>query len=244
MKIAIIGYGAMGREIEKQARELGHFVTKVVDIDTEQQITTSKFDEDEVAIEFSTPKSVISNLKSLIEKKVSVVCGTTGWYEDKDYVQKLVKANGVGFLHATNFAIGTHIFWKGVAELARYINKFTDYDIFMNEIHHKNKLDSPSGTAITTAEILLDNIRRKRSLDTNKVDGRIRNDHIHLSSTRGGHVIGDHKVTFDGPHDSIEISHCGKSRASYAIGAIKSAEWVHRKKGFFSINNYIEDNIN
>ena len=241
MKIAIIGYGAMGREIEKQAKKLSFQVTKIIDLNTQQQISNTQFDEDEVAIEFSTPDSVMSNLESLIKKKVNVVCGTTGWYENKQHIQNLISENNVGFIHATNYAIGTHIFWKTIKCLAKYINKFNEYDVLMNEIHHKNKLDSPSGTAITTAEILIQNINRKNRFNAEKIIGKVKDDEIHLSSTRGGYVIGEHKVMCDSQHDTIEVSPSGKSRASYAIGAIRSAQWLYKKKGFFSINDYIDD---
>lgn len=243
MKIAIIGYGAMGKELEQQAKNLSCEVTKIIDLDTHQQLSNAEFDEDEIAIEFSTPTSVMSNLETLIRKKVSVICGTTGWHEHKQYIQDIVRENKVGFLYATNFAIGTQIFWKTITHLAKYINRFDEYDILMNEIHHKNKLDSPSGTAITTAEILLENIIRKKKFNTEKISTKVKDEEIHLSSTRGGYVIGEHTVICDSQHDTIKVSHSGKSRASYAIGAIKSAQWLNKKKGFFSISDYMDDVI-
>jgi len=243
MKIAIIGYGVMGREIERQANNLDCEITKIIDLNTHQQIDNTNFEQDEVAIEFSTPDSVIHNLEALINKGVNVVCGTTGWYKQKQYITDLVKEQKVGFLHATNFAIGTQIFWRTLKQLAKYINKFDEYDILMNEVHHKNKLDSPSGTAITTAEILIENINRKTKINTEKVNQKIGDEEIHLSSTRGGYVIGEHTVVCDSQHDTIKISHFGKSRASYAIGAIKSAQWLYKKKGVYSINDYINNII-
>lgn len=243
MKIAIIGYGEMGKEIERQAKKLSCEVTKIIDLDTHQQISNVEFDEDEIAIEFSTPSSVVSNLEILARKKVSVVCGTTGWYEHKQYIKDIVSKNDIGFMYASNFAIGTQIFWKTISYLAKYINRFDEYDVLMNEIHHKNKLDSPSGTAITTAEILLENIIRKKKINTEKISTKVQDEEIHVSSTRGGYVIGKHTVLFDSQHDTIEISHSGKSRSSYAIGAIKSAQWLNKKKGFFSISDYMDNMI-
>jgi len=243
MKIAIIGYGEMGKEIERQAKNLSHEVTKIIDLDTNEQISNVEFDEDEVAIEFSTPSSVMSNLETLIKKKVNVVCGTTGWHEHTQHIKDIVNENKIGFLHASNFAIGTQRFWKTIMHLAKYINRFDEYDVLMNEVHHKNKLDSPSGTAITTAEILLENIKRKARFNTEKISTKIKDDEIHLSSTRGGYVIGKHTVICDSEHDTIEVSHSGKSRASYAIGAIKSAQWLQEKRGFFSISDYVDDII-
>ena len=239
MKIAIIGYGKMGKMVEQEAQNLGISVSKT--IDNKDDLLASNFNNDEVAIEFTEPAICLQNIKILASKGVNIACGTTGWYQDIEKVKKIVATNNVGFIYATNFAIGVNIFWKIVKEAACIMDKFEEYDVFGHEIHHNKKKDSPSGTALTTAQILIDNVGRKRHIITEKVDRGIKTDELHFSSTRGGYVIGKHEVVFDSSLDSIKISHDSKGRSSYARGAINCAKWIKDKKGFFSINDYMEE---
>lgn len=239
MKIAIVGYGKMGKEIEQQAISAGFIVSRV--IDANDDIDNINFDSDEVAIEFTSPDACINNIKKLAEKGVSVVVGTTGWYDRMEEVKNIVKENNIGFLYGSNFSIGVHMFWQMLEQAAKIINKVPDYDVFCNDIHHKMKKDSPSGTAITTGKVLLNNIDRKTKLVTEELHRPVAEDEIHFSSTRGGYVFGHHKVSFDSLVDTIEISHNAKGREGFARGAVLSAEWLTDKKGFYTIEDYIKE---
>jgi len=239
MKIAIVGYGKMGKEIEAQAISLGIEVSKKIDMNDD--INSMEFDKDEIAIEFTTPATCIENVKKLAAKGVSVVIGTTGWYDKIDEMKKLAEDNNIGILYASNFSIGVHIFWQIMEQAAKIINKAPEYDIFTHEFHHKMKKDSPAGTAITTANILLDNIDRKNRMVTEELQRPLEADEMHVSSTRGGSVFGIHNVYFDSEVDEIEISHKAKGRAGFAKGAVLSASWLKGKTGFYSIEDYIKE---
>ena len=239
MKIAIIGYGKMGQMIELEAKKLSIPISKVINSYTE--LSSTIFNKDEVAIEFTEPSTCLKNIKALCLKGVNIVCGTTGWDKNIDEVQKLVKNNNVGFIYASNFSIGVNIFWNIIEEASSIINKFDDYDVVGHEIHHNKKKDSPSGTALTTAKIIINNIERKKQIISNRLDREIKPSELHFSSSRCGSVIGKHEITFDSPIDSINISHDSKGRNSYAIGAINCAKWIKNKTGFYSIKNYMED---
>jgi len=239
MRIAIIGYGKMGREIEKQATDLGFTVSKILDF--KDNLDDVIFDKDEVAIEFTTPNSCIDNVRKLAQKGVNIVIGTTGWYDKLDEVENIAKEYNVGILYASNFSIGVHIFWKILAEAGKIINKAEDYDIMVHEFHHKMKKDSPSGTAITTSKILLDNIDRKDKIVTEALQRPIEENEIHVSSTRGGNIFGIHNVYFDSLADEIKISHKAKGRQGFAKGAVLCSKWLKNKKGFFTINDYIKE---
>ena len=238
MKIAIIGYGKMGKMVEQEAQNLNIPISKT--IDNKNDLLASNFNDDEVAIEFTEPATCLQNIERLASKGINTVCGTTGWHQDIERAKEIIATNNTGFIYATNFAIGVNIFWKIVKEAACIIDKFEEYDIFGHEIHHNKKKDTPSGTALTTAQILIDNIKRKRQIITERMDRAMKTDELHFSSTRGGYVIGKHEVVFDSPFDSIKISHDSKGRSSYARGAINCAKWIKNKKGFFNINDYME----
>lgn len=239
MKIAIIGYGKMGKMVEQEARNLEIPISRI--IDNRDALLANKFSDDEIAIEFTEPAACLENIERLASKGINTVCGTTGWHDNIEKVQRIIADSGTGFVYATNFAIGVNIFWKIIKEAACVIDKFEEYDIFGHEIHHNKKKDSPSGTALTTAKILIDNIKRKRQIITERMDRAMKTDELHFSSTRGGYVIGKHEVVFDSPFDSIKISHDSKGRSSYARGAINCAKWIKNKKGFFNINDYMEE---
>lgn len=242
MKIAIIGYGKMGQAIEQEIKNTPFSISKI--IDDEKSLRDAEFSSDEVAIEFTEPQAHLNNIKILASKKVDIVSGTTGCEEHIEEIKKIVLANNIGFLRGTNFALGVHLFWKIVQNSAQLIDKLDEYDVFGHEIHHSKKKDSPSGTAITTAEILLKNIQRKNNIVTEKINREISDNELHFSSTRGGNAFGIHEVYYDSPCDTIKISHTSKGRSSYSKGAINCAKWLQDKKGFFTVDNYIKDRIN
>ena len=239
MKIAIIGYGKMGKMVEQEAQNLNIPISQI--IDNKNDLLASDFDDEEVAIEFTEPATCIENIGILASKGVNISCGTTGWHQDIERAKEIVLTNNIGLIYATNFAIGVNIFWKVVKEAACIVDKFDEYDVFGHEIHHNKKKDSPSGTALTTAKILVDNIKRKKHIITERVDRGMKPDELHFSSTRGGYVIGKHEVVFDSSLDSIKIAHDSKGRSTYARGAINCAKWIRDKKGFFNINDYMEE---
>jgi 4-hydroxy-tetrahydrodipicolinate reductase len=241
MRIVIIGYGRMGKEIENCAKQLSIPISKT--IDCKADLKTYQFDPDEVAIEFTEPKAFLDNIKILCEKKVTTVAGTTGWDTQKKQVEKLVHDANIGFLYSTNFSIGVNLFWKVLNHTATLMNHFDQYDIALHEIHHKEKKDSPSGTALQSAHILLQQLSRKNDIVTDKMDRKIKNNELHVSSTRSGYVVGKHSAIFDSLADSLTISHAAKNRQGYAQGAILCAKWLYQnqKIGFFTMDDYMKD---
>ena len=229
----------MGQMVEQEAKKLSIPISRI--IDDKDTLLATEFAGDEVAIEFTEPSTCIENIKILSSKGVNIVCGTTGWHQDIEKVKEMVTDQNIGFLYATNFGIGVNIFWKIVEAAAKIMDQFEEYDVFGHEIHHAKKKDSPSGTALTTANILIDNIKRKKRIVTDLVDREIEASELHFSSTRGGYVCGKHEVMFDSQNDSIKISHDSKGRSSYAIGAIHCAKWIEGKRGFYTINDYMEE---
>lgn len=239
MNIALIGYGKMGHEIARVAEGV-HTISLIVDPGNApalsgaqhfKTIAEADFNGVDVAIEFSHPSAVLQNIDGLLERKIPIIVGTTGWVEHLGDVEKKVKAHQGTLLWASNFSIGVHLFWKMVERGAELMNKFPEYDVFGHEFHHNQKADSPSGTAKTTADILVKKLDRKTELV--------------FSSTRGGSIPGTHSVYFDSPADTIEITHTARNRSGFAMGAVKSAEWLvtqHRegKRGLFSIDDYLK----
>lgn len=200
----------------------------------------------EVAIDFSLGEAVFENLKTCQEAGVNLVVGTTGWQGRLEEVKELVEntdANTkkpIGFFWSSNFSIGVNLYLKIVAEAAKMINKFDEYDIWGHEIHHYNKADSPSGTAKSLEKILLENIERKTTIVEEKLDRKRENHEIHFSSVRGGLVNFGHTIGFDSPADTITITHAARSRDGYALGAVKAAEWLNGKKGYFEMEDFLQ----
>lgn len=217
----------MGMEIEKQAQSLGIEISKK--IDAQDDLASVSFATDEVAIEFTTPQACLHNIETLLTKNVPIVCGTTGWYDQKDLVKNMVEKHQGSFLYASNFSIGVHLFWQTLEFVSQKMNQHPSYSVASKEIHHIHKKDKPSGTAKSCEEILIKNIDRI--------------DDVQTQSIREGEVFGDHQILFDSDVDTIEISHKAKSRAGFAKGAIACAQWIHGKKGFFTIEDYLGDRI-
>ncbi|MBP9792289.1 MAG: 4-hydroxy-tetrahydrodipicolinate reductase [Rickettsiales bacterium] len=237
MKIAIIGHGKMGKAVEQEAKERGIPVSRI--LNNINEIKNSNFSDDEIAVEFTAPDVCVENIKILTQKGVSVVCGTTAWYDKMPEISELVSKHNTGLLYAENFSIGVHAFYQIVAEAAKLFNDLSYYDVMVYESHHKNKKDAPSGTAKKVAEIICNNVGRKTQIAVGSFNRILSPEELHISSSRCGHVIGEHKVMFDSEYDSIEVNHFSKGRRGYALGAIKCAEWLYKKKGVFSINDYM-----
>lgn len=239
MNIALIGYGKMGQEIEKVALERGHKIVCMVDIDEDAKFNSPEFKSADVAIEFTTPKSALNNYRKAFESNVPVVSGTTGWLEDIDEIKNECNNNGKTFFYASNFSLGVNLFFAVNKYLSRLMNNFTDYDVSIEETHHIHKLDAPSGTAITLAENIINNIERKNSwaLHNDSVDDK--SDIIKIKDYREGEVPGIHTVIYESEVDSIKITHDAKSRRGFALGAVLAAEFTKGKKGFLGMQDLL-----
>ena len=229
MKIGIIGYGKMGKAIEKVAIDRGHlisFKTNNCDINLINDV--------DVTIEFSTPESAFTNIKNCINSNIPVVSGTTGWLEDLDDIKKLCDKKNGSFLYASNFSLGANLFFELNKKLAHLMSDKNQYKTSIDETHHIHKLDRPSGTAITLADDIISNSRYKNwELDSSSKDK------ININSSREKEVNGVHKVVYSSENDIISIKHEALNRNGFALGAVISAEWLVNKKGCFSISDML-----
>ncbi|MAV42837.1 MAG: 4-hydroxy-tetrahydrodipicolinate reductase [Flavobacteriaceae bacterium] len=229
MKIGIIGYGKMGKAIEKVAIDRGHlisFKTNNCDLNLINDV--------DVTIEFSTPESAFTNIKNCIDSNVPVVSGTTGWLEDLDDIKKLCDKKNGSFLYASNFSLGANLFFELNKKLAHLMSDKNQYKTSIDETHHIHKVDKPSGTAITLADDIISNSRYKNwELDSSSKDK------ININSSREKEVNGVHKVVYSSENDIISIKHEALNRNGFALGAVISAEWLVNKKGCFSISDML-----
>ncbi len=240
MRLALIGYGKMGKEIERLALERGWSVDLRIDIDT-PPVTPAQRNNIDVVIYFAQAGSIADDLTPWMEAHKPIVVGTTGWQEQMPRIETLVKKNNIGLIYASNFSLGVNIFFHLVRNAAKMMNSFADYDAFIQEIHHKDKLDSPSGTALTMGQIVLKHLGRKKELLNETSHGKIRPEQLHISSTRSGSVVGTHVLAFDSAADTIELKHMAKNRSGLALGALLAAEWIIGKKGLFTMDDLFQD---
>lgn len=238
-KIALVGYGAMGRVIEKLAKDKGYTITDIFDTDNPLE-ADANYDFD-VAIDFTYPDTVAKNIKLLSDQGKSVIVGTTGWYDKKDELTDIVTKNGTGLVWGSNFSVGVQMYFKIVKYASKLVNFLDSYDVMVNEMHHKRKRDSPSGTAEIMARIITSNIDRKTGTEFNAINGEVDNSKLHVSSTRGGEITGIHTMYIDSLADSIELTHTAKNRTGFALGSLLAANWVQDKKGFYSFNEILTD---
>jgi 4-hydroxy-tetrahydrodipicolinate reductase len=241
MNIAIVGYGKMGREIEKAAKEKGLTIKSIIDPQVEgvthKEINKESLKDVDVVVDFTHPDSAVENIKKVSDLGKNMVVGTTGWYDKIDEVKKIVEKSGTGLIWSGNFSLGVNIFFRIIEDASKIIDKFDDYDVFVHELHHNQKADSPSGTAVMIGKILTENIARKKKIVTEELKRRIKPDEIHVSSTRSGSIPGTHIIGFDSKADTIELKHTARGRQGFALGAVMAAEWIKDKKGFFDINS-------
>jgi len=223
MKIGIIGYGRMGKLVEIKAKAAGHEVVSIIDINRNETITDSV----DCYIDFTTAAALKEYVPVLCEKQIPLVTGTTGWYKDLTTYKQMFRDSGNTGIWSSNFSVGVNLFWEIVKHTTQLLNRFSEeYDVMIHEYHHRNKADSPSGTALSTAKIVLENFRKKNTIITNSLDRKITDNELHVSSTRGGHFAGTHSLIFDSLADSIEIKHTAHNREGFAIGAIMAAEQI------------------
>lgn len=237
MKIALIGYGKMGKIIERVAKDRGHEIVSVIDIDNLDDFQSEAFKSADVAIEFSVPHVALSNIRSSFAAGVPVVCGTTGWTEHLSEVKQEIALKGYTLFWSSNFSIGVSIFMAVNKYLAKLMNKFTAYNVEMTEVHHAQKLDAPSGTAITLAEGILENLERKTSWSK---EVELTPESLAIKSIREGQVPGIHSIVYDSEVDSITITHDAKNREGLALGAVIAAEFTAGKKGFYTMKDLLK----
>ena len=234
MKIALIGYGKMGKTIEQIALQRGHQIVSIIDINNTADFDSEAFRSADVAIEFTTPATALNNYMRCFAANVPVVSGTTGWLDHLDEVKAKCEQEGKTFFYASNFSVGVNIVFALNRYLAKIMNNFPAYDVRMTEVHHIHKLDAPSGTAITLAEGILEHIDRKKrwTLETAEQPTD-----LPIHAIREGEVPGIHEIVYESEADTISIKHDAKSRAGFALGAVIAAEFTAGKKGFLGMND-------
>jgi 4-hydroxy-tetrahydrodipicolinate reductase len=233
MRIALIGFGKMGKEIDALAREQGETIARVFEIDS--PVRTQDLADVDVCIDFSTPDSVLSNIRCATEARRDIVIGTTGWDKHLPEIRNTVKDSGL--LYSSNFSLGMNIFFRIAASAAELMRKSTEYDPYIEEIHHRQKADSPSGTALNLGRILLQRIDRKKDILSHPSEGKIPPDKLHIASIRAGNVTGIHTVGFDSEADLIELRHTAKNRRGFALGALTAARWLRGRKGVYTMED-------
>lgn len=236
MKIALIGYGKMGQAIEQIALQRGHEIVLRIRTANKEEMTPENLAKADVAIEFTKPEAARENVVTCLKAGVAVVCGTTGWNEHLDEAKQKAIANKTAFLQASNFSIGVNIFFEVNKLLASLMNDQPDYEISIEETHHTQKKDAPSGTAITLAEQILDNVRRKTQWASETAD---RPEEFPIIAHRIENVPGTHNVKYTSAIDDIEIIHTAHNREGFARGAVLAAEYVAGKTGIFSMKDVL-----
>jgi 4-hydroxy-tetrahydrodipicolinate reductase len=238
MKIALIGYGKMGHAIEEIAVEKKHEIALRIDIENAEDFTIGNLHRADVAIEFTTPHSAAANIIKCIDAGIPVVCGTTGWLDHWNNVKQYCLDKEGTLLYASNFSVGVNLFFELNSFLAKLMSKYNEYDVMLEEVHHTQKKDAPSGTAITLAEQILQQVTSKKSWVNHISDNR---EELEIISERVGAVAGKHKVKYKSEIDDIEIIHTAHGRKGFAAGAVIAAEFVHGKKGIFSMKDVLSN---
>jgi 4-hydroxy-tetrahydrodipicolinate reductase len=238
MKIVLLGYGKMGKEIEAIAIQRGHEVVLKVDETNSASVSKADFQAGDVAIEFSTPDTALDNIYRCFDASLPVVVGTTGkWYEKLSEVKQHCTHNKQTLFYASNFSLGVNIFFKVNSFLAKIMNNFKDYDVEMEEIHHIHKLDKPSGTAISLANQLMEQMSRKKHWSIEKTTDP---ESLYIRDVREGEVPGTHIIKYTSAVDDIEIIHKAHNRKGFALGAVLAAEFIKDKKGIFTMDELLK----
>jgi 4-hydroxy-tetrahydrodipicolinate reductase len=236
MKLAILGYGKMGKEIEQVALQRNHTVELIIDIDNKNELNDENLQKVDVAVDFSIPSSAYDNIVTCFNAGTPIVSGTTGWLDKFDSIKNLCNDLNGSFFYASNYGLGLNIFRQVNIKLAQMMNHFSQYNVEMEEVHHTQKLDAPSGTAITLANDIIGQLERKKAWELNQESN---NDKIRITAVREGQVPGIHRIKYDSEVDFIEITHSAKSRKGLALGAVLAAEYIKDKKGVFSMDDLL-----
>jgi len=235
MNIALFGYGKMGKEVERLAIQRKHNIVLTVEEDNYDLLTANDLSKADVAIEFSTPGSVIENIKTCVNAGLPIVVGTTGWHDQLEEIKKLTNQKDASLFYASNFSLGVNLFFKLNTYLAEMMNKYEDYEVSMEEIHHIHKLDKPSGTAITLADQLLEKISAKKKWSITEKNKST----LFINDKREGEVPGTHIIKYQSAIDDIEIMHKAHNRKGFAQGAIIAAEFLKGKKGVYTMSDLL-----
>lgn len=236
----ILGYGKMGKTIEQIALNRNHAVPFKIDVNNQHELATITGKDVDVAIEFSNPESAYKNVRHCIENHIPVVCGTTGWLEKKKEIEELCKKNNGSFFYASNYSVGVNLFFHFNKILAKVMHGYPEYQVTMEEIHHTEKKDAPSGTAITLAEGVLSAYPEKKQW-VNEESTNL--NELPIISKRIEKVPGTHTIFYNSEVDSIEIKHTAHSRQGFAEGAVVAAEWLPGKKGVFGMDDMLKINF-
>lgn len=236
MDIAIIGYGKMGKTIAQLAKEKGHDIVLIIDDDNLHELTKENLKKADVAIEFTQPEAAFQNIKMAMESGIPIVSGTTGWLDRMQEAIEICLNNKGAFFYASNYSVGVNIFFAINQMLAQLMNNHPQYNVCIEEIHHTEKMDAPSGTAITLAQGILKNLARKNTWVNN---GESNPQELFISSKRIENVPGTHAILYESLIDSIEIKHVAHSRMGFANGALMAAEWIIGRRGFFGMKDLL-----
>ena len=236
MKITISGYGKMGREIEKTAKERNHEIIAIIDSEDDWKKQHANVSSSDIVIDFSQPDVVINNILQCFEIKLPIVTGTTGWDDRKEEIQRICNEQGKSLFAASNFSIGVNIFFEVNKKLAELMGKQESYNVSMKEIHHIHKKDKPSGTAIQLANQIISHSSKIQDWDLAEENNK---NTLPIQSLRAGEIPGTHVVKYTSEVDRITIMHEAKSRKGFALGAVLAAEWLIGKKGFFEMKDML-----
>ncbi|MGO1520183.1 MAG: 4-hydroxy-tetrahydrodipicolinate reductase [Sphingobacterium sp.] len=246
MKIVLLGYGKMGQLIERFAIKRGHEVLLIVEEDNRERISSADLQDADMAIDFSTPDAALANINLCFESRLPLVVGTTGWYDRLDEIKEICNRQEQSLLYGSNFSIGVNVFFHINRLLATALNPYKQYDVQVEEIHHIHKLDAPSGTAITIAEGIVEQIDQKdkwiNSVEGSGVEMIPKANELLIESLRIDEVPGTHTVLYSSEVDQIEFKHTAHSREGFALGAVIAAEWLLGKKGFFQVTEMFDFN--
>lgn len=241
MDIALVGTGQMGTAVGALAEGRGHAIIARFDIERPLGADAGVLNGADVVVDFSLPEAAPGNIERYCRWGVPAVVGTTGWYDRLGDVRGWVDAFDASILYAPNFSIGVALLVKALRGVTPLLNRLPEYDAYLHEVHHVNKVDSPSGTALMLADVLVDGLDRKSHVETETQHERISESALHVTSSRAGGVIGKHTVALDSPFDQIELCHEAKNRRGFAFGAVKAAEWLPGKTGLFTLDDLLGD---
>lgn len=239
MKIVLIGYGKMGKEIEQVALSMKHEVVLKIDVENTSSLNSDNLKKADVAIDFTQPSSAIDNISKCFDSGIPVVVGTTGWYDRLEEVKELCRMKNGSMLYSSNFSIGVNLFFELNRKLIQIMNSHAEYKVSIEEIHHTQKLDKPSGTAITLANDIISGsgVKKNWSIDEEDKEGK-----LFIRSVRKDNVVGTHSVKYESEIDLIEIKHEAFNRKGFAQGAVLAAQWLIGKRGFYEMKDFLNVN--
>lgn len=244
MRIALVGTGRTGSAVDEVAGRSDHHAV-TARFDSDRPLLESSSVEDlggaDVVVDFSLPDLAVSHIERYAEWGVPAVVGTTGWYERIDRVRAVVDDGGTGLLYAPNFSIGVALLRRALRAVTPLLDRLEAYDGFVQETHHTGKVDSPSGTALSIADELVDRLERKSRVEVETQHEKIDPEALHVTSTRAGEVVGEHRITFDSSFDVFSLEHRAKSREGFAHGALRAAEWIRDRHGLYTLDDMFDD---